>query len=106
MAGLVAACDAGMQFNFLRRLAAAKSSRDLRPHHLDGAEFGDFHEEILANSHEKPHFASDKFHIQAAPFHFSQIDDSRRHSQGGFLDSIGAGLVINIGRNSNGIQSR
>ena len=97
MAGLAAVCDAGVQFDFLRCLAAAKSSRDLRPHHLDGAEFGDFHEEILANPHEKSNFASDSWYIQAAPSHFSQIDDSRRHSQGGFLDGIGAGLVINIG---------
>ena len=105
MAGLAAAADAGVQFDFLRRRAAAKSGRDLRPHHLDGAEFGDFHEEVLADPHEKSNFASDKFHIQAALPHFPQIDKGRRHSQGGFLDGIGAGLVINIGRCGDGVQT-
>ena len=104
--GLVPQGGADVERGLLRDLAAVQAGHQARPEHAEGAELGDFHEELAADRDGEPGLGGDDVNIQPALVHFAEIFEGGGQGEGEFLHGIGAGIVPGPAVDADGLKLR
>ncbi len=84
----------GEHVDGLGLLAGAVGLHELSPHHADGPELGDLHEEVGAKAEVEADVLGYLIHREALFHQGVDIAEGGRESRGGLLDGVGAAVVV------------